>query len=118
VGVQGRTGLRLAAEAGRDAGQEGLTRARRGYGKGLRPTSHSVRWQAHTGWNEHDHPAPRQMLIPVRQTANASAGHDTAAAAARPRRQPAGVLEVGRAHQFLHALECSDAAALRAAHLQ
>jgi hypothetical protein len=31
-----------------------------------------------TGWNEHVHAAPRQMLIPARQTAIAFTGHDTA----------------------------------------
>jgi hypothetical protein len=43
-----------------------------------RHTVHSVRWQAHSGWCEHVHMAPRQMLNPAWQTANFEIGHDTA----------------------------------------
>jgi hypothetical protein len=40
--------------------------------------AHSVRWHAHTGWNEQVHRVPRQMFIPARHTAILLGGHDTA----------------------------------------
>jgi hypothetical protein len=40
--------------------------------------SHSDHWHWQTGGNEHLHAAPRQMLIPARQTAILFTGHDTA----------------------------------------
>jgi hypothetical protein len=67
-------------------------------------TSHSVCWQAQTGWKEHVHPAPRQMLIPARQTANALVGHDTA--------QPPQLNRAGSPHAYSSPAAPVDAARL------
>jgi hypothetical protein len=66
--------------------------------------SHSDRWQAQTGWNRHAHPAPRQTLIPARQTGIAAAAQDTAQP---PQFARAGIPQA-----------CSAAASVDAARLQ
>jgi hypothetical protein len=49
-----------------------------------------------TGWNEHVHAAPRQLLIPARQTAIAFAGHDTVQP---PQLARAGIPQARRSNQ-------------------
>jgi hypothetical protein len=80
--AQGTGSARGPRAAGRDTAS---------YGR----TSHNDLWHAQKGWNEHDHAAPRHMLIPARQTGVVSAGQETVQP---PQLSRAGISQACKSH--------------------